>query len=274
MGTIRKLATTLGVVVLAVCAATPAWAHDAVAPSKVVTGSAVTVTVAVVNEHDLPTNGVELRLPPGFALKSHEEVPGWKSQLLKRTDGTPTAVRWTGGLLQTNQTGEFVVAATAPSTPGSAVWVVAQRSLGRKDYVAPPVSFSPQMTVTAEPLTGTSPTAAPVPLAAQPRAAGTVTVDGVARSRATLALVLAGLALLAVVFFEMTLVRRGQLAAGGARPDGSPSPGGGSPSEGGDSEPVPAGASARPARPAGAVSPAPRKSGKRKGQRSVGTAAK
>jgi len=261
-----KLAAVLGVAmvaVLPVLGASPAWAHDAVAPARVVAGSAVNVTLAVINEHDLPSDGIEVRLPPGFALTSHEQVPGWKSQVIKRTDGTPTAVRWTGGLLQSNESGEFVIAGKAPSTAGFLLWVVAQKSLGRGDYIAPPVSFSPQMTVTAEPLTGATDTAAPVPLAAQPQSGATQPVDGVARSRATLALVLAVVALIAVVFFEMTLVRRGQLAAN--RAENTAAEPANQPAE----TPAVAHTPGRVPRPAGAA--APRKDGKRKGNRSVGT---
>jgi hypothetical protein len=216
MRTITRLAAVIAVPVLGVLGASHAWAHDVVAPSRVAGGTSTTVTLAVVNEHDLPTDGVEARLPAGFVYGSHEQVPGWTSSLVKQ-NGAVSAIRWSGGLLQSNETGQFVLAGTPAKQPGSLVWVVAQKSLGRGSYVAPPISFSPQMTVSTQPLDA-SPTAAPVPLAgASSGGSGGGTVDGVARSRATLALVLAGLALVAVVFFEMTLVRRGQLTAAAAR---------------------------------------------------------
>ncbi len=97
--------------------------------------------------------------------------------------------------------------------------------MGRGDYVAPPISFSPQMTVSTQPLDASA-TAAPVPLASADAsgASGGGRVDGVARSRATLALVLAGLALVAVVFLEMPLVRRGQLIAAAREPEAGGGP--------------------------------------------------
>jgi uncharacterized protein YcnI len=207
---------TLGVTAVVLGGSTAAWAHDVVAPADVVAGSKITVTVAVVNEHDLPSDGVEMRLPPGFVLKAPEDVPGWKTDVQRRADRTPVAVRWTGGLIERNALAEFVVSGTAPSTAGSLVWAVAQKSLGGKTYVAPPVAATPHMTVSPAPLTGSSTApAAAVPLAASPRAAATPPVDGVARSRATFAMVLAGLALLGVIAFGSATVRRAQQAASG-----------------------------------------------------------
>jgi methionine-rich copper-binding protein CopC len=202
----------LGVAGTVLGSSTAAWAHDVVAPANVVAGSTVTVTVAVVNEHDLPTDGIEMQLPPGFALKAPEDVPGWRTDVQKRADGTATAVRWTGGLIDRNASAEFVVTGTAPPTPGSMVWLVAQKSLGSKTYVPPPVAAAPHMTATAAPLTNGTASAAPVPLAAAPQSTATPPVDGIARSRATLALVLAGLALLGVVAFGSATVRRSQEA--------------------------------------------------------------
>lgn len=206
--TIRNISATAGLVLLSwLFSVAPASAHDLVAPANVVAGSKVTVTVAVVNEHPLPTDGVEVRLPPGFALRSAEDVPGWRTEPQRRADGTVTAVRWTGGLLERNASGEFVVAGTAPATPGSLVWAAGQKSVGSKVYVPPPVTIAPHMTVAAAPLGGASPVDQ-VPLATQAPVEATDPVDGVARSRATLALVLAGLALLGVVVFGAAAARR------------------------------------------------------------------
>ncbi len=120
MRTVTRLAAVIAVAVLGVLGASPAWAHDVVAPSQVVGGTSTTVTLAVVNEHDLPTDGVEARLPAGFGYASHEQVPGWKSSLVKKS-GAVSAIRWTGGLLQSNETGEFVLTGTPPKQPGSLV---------------------------------------------------------------------------------------------------------------------------------------------------------
>jgi uncharacterized protein YcnI len=211
---VRKFTSILmvafGVVASVLVGSTAAWAHDIVAPATVVAGKKVTVTVGVVNEHQLPSDGVEMRLPPGFVFAKAEEVPGWRTDVQRRSDGTPSAVRWTGGLIERNALAEFVVSGTTPSSAGSLVWAVAQKSVGGKAYVAPPVAATPHMTVTAKPLGGAGAASAPpVPLAAAPQTAASTT-DGVARSRATLALVLAGLALLGVIAFGSAMVRRTQ----------------------------------------------------------------
>lgn len=200
----------LGVTATVLSGSTAAWAHDEVSPATVVAGEKVTVTVAVANEGDLPSDGVELRVPPGFAFRSAEDVPGWRTEVVRRADGTATAVRWTGGRIEPGALSEYVVTGGAPSNAGSLVWAAAQKPVGSASYVAAPVSEMPHMTVTAAPLTGgagSTAQAAPVPLAASPPAAASTT-DGVARSRATLALVLAGLALLGVVAFGSAAVLR------------------------------------------------------------------
>jgi uncharacterized protein DUF1775 len=207
---ISRVMVALGVMVTVVGGSTAAWAHDVVAPATVVAGSKVTVTVAVVNEHELPSDGVEMQLPPGFALKAPEGVPGWRTDVLTRADGTANAVRWTGGLIEANALSEFVVTGTAPAAAGSLVWSVSQKSVGAKEYVAPPVSAAPHMTVSAAPLGGTKDSGESVPLATTTQTSTGPLVDGVARSRATLALVLAGLALLGVVAFGSATVRRSQ----------------------------------------------------------------
>lgn len=207
------IGVTLGVMVTVLAGGAPAWAHDVVAPATVVAGSTVTVTVSVVNEHELPSDGVEMQLPPGFTLKTPEDVPGWRTEVQKRADGAATAVRWTGGLIEPNAVSEFVVTGTAPAAAGALVWSVSQQSVGGKAYAAPPVSAAPHMTVSPAPLAGSEASGEAVPLATATQAPAIPPVDGVARSRATLALVLAGLALLGVIAFGSATVRRSQQLA-------------------------------------------------------------
>jgi uncharacterized protein YcnI len=212
----------LGVTAAVVGGSTAAWAHDLVTPAYVVAGSKATVTVLVVNEHELPTDGLEMRLPAGFVLTAAQDVPGWRTDVQRQADGTASAVRWTGGLVNRNASAEFVVTGNAPPTAGSLIWAVAQKSVGSKTYIAPPVDVTPFMTVTTSALpNGTASTKA-VPLAASSRPATTPPVDAVARSRATLAMVLAGLALLGVVAFGSATVGRAQLTAHGEAEVASP----------------------------------------------------
>lgn len=186
----------------------PAWAHDSVAPSTVVAGEPVTLTMSVTNEDDRPTGGIELRLPPGFTFTSAEDVPGWTSQPVKRPDGSVTAIRWTGGVVLPNAQQEVVVTGTAPPSAGRLVWSAAQKAVGAKNYVAAPPTSSPTMTVRAAALGDDTAAVEDVPLAVPPEPAIVAPVDEVARSRATLALVLAGLALLGVLVFGSGAVRR------------------------------------------------------------------
>jgi len=204
----RGVVLTSGLVLASVIGTmASAWAHDSVTPRTVVAGSKVTVTVSVANEADQPTNGVEMRLPPGFALATAEDVPGWRSELRRRADGVVTAVRWSGGTLDSGAVAEFVVAGV-PRTAGSLVWTVAQRSVGDEAFVPPAVTFSPRMTVTEPPLA--SGPAGQVPPAVPVEVAPPAPIDELARSRATLALVLAGLALLGMLLVGAALIRRSE----------------------------------------------------------------
>lgn len=198
------------------CGSAPAWAHDSVAPSAVVVGEHVTVTLSVANENELPTDGIEMRLPPGFTFTSAEDVPGWRTAPQRRADGAVTAVRWTGGLILPDAKAQFVVVGTAPASSGTLAWSAAQKAVGASDYGPAPTPLAPKMAVRPAALADPDATAVEgVPLA---RTGTSAPVDGLARSRATLALVLAGLALLGVLAFGSASVRRAQHAGHQAQP--------------------------------------------------------
>ncbi|MCW2598858.1 MAG: hypothetical protein JWM02_687 [Frankiales bacterium] len=197
--------------------APPASAHDQVSPSSAVAGSHTRVTVAAENEATQPTVGVEVRLPPGFTLGAPESLPGWTSSINRRADGTPTSVRWTAGAVAAGSVVELVLTGTVPRSAGSLVWVVSQLHAGGT-WQAAPVDEAPRMTVRAVPLSGAgvvrpAAPAAAVRLASEPAATAVPLVDGVARSRAALALVLAVGAALGVLGLAVLLLGAPRLRA-------------------------------------------------------------
>ncbi|HMD12614.1 MAG TPA: DUF1775 domain-containing protein, partial [Marmoricola sp.] len=103
-----------------VLAAGAAFAHVEISPQRVAPGSFGTYTVQVPNEKtDEDTIGLDLTLPQGFLLESAESVPGWRTTVDVRRDGTPVAVHWKGGRLAPHTFGLFAITGRVPKEPAT-----------------------------------------------------------------------------------------------------------------------------------------------------------
>jgi uncharacterized protein YcnI len=103
-----------------VLAAGVAFAHVEISPQRVAPGSFGTYTVQVPNEKtDEDTIGLDLTLPQGFLLESAESVPGWRTTVDVRRDGTPVAVHWRSGRLAPHTFGQFAITGRVPKEPGT-----------------------------------------------------------------------------------------------------------------------------------------------------------
>jgi uncharacterized protein YcnI len=182
-------------------------------PVSVAPGSFGTYTVQVPNEQPSEdTVGLDLALPAGFLLESAESVPGWRTVVDVRKDGTPVAVHWTGGRLPPHTFGQFAITGRVPRTEGTLRFpavqhyesgTVAWRGSAGSAHPAPTLVVSRSATTAASgrvPLAGTDPGTAAV---------GGARVDSLARARADLALMV-GVAALAAVggLGALTLLRR------------------------------------------------------------------
>lgn len=81
-------------------AAPPAMAHAHVSPSVVQRGHSETFTLVVPTEGQATTSAVELTVPGGFQLGSFEAAPGWKRSVRQTGSGDEaivSKVAWAGG---------------------------------------------------------------------------------------------------------------------------------------------------------------------------------
>ena len=211
-----------------------AFAHVEISPERVAPGSFGTYTVQVPNERaDEDTVSLDLALPEGFLLESAESVPGWRTTVDIRRDGTPVAVHWTGGRLRPHTFGQFAIRGRAPKKPGTVRFPAVQHYEttteswdGAEDSEHP----APTLVVSrsAAPIgTERVPLATPADRGGGDAAAGT---DDLARARADLALALALGALAALGgLAALTLLRRRATQAAPSDPDGEPGRANGSP---------------------------------------------
>ena len=184
-------------VVCALGPALPAAAHVSILPSTATPGEFLVYSASVPNElADQATVEVDLNLPVGFALDSAEQVPGWQTVVTKGQGGVPAQVAWRGGRIPVGTFARFSVQGRNPAAGQSLVWTTRQRY--ERVTVAWDGPESAEHPASVVRLTGA--TVGPSPAAPGPgtRASGQVAggVDQLARSRAAIALVLAGAALL------------------------------------------------------------------------------
>jgi uncharacterized protein YcnI len=217
-----------------VVAAGTAFAHVGISPERVAPGSFGTYTVQVPNEEaDEDTVGLDLALPEGFLLESAESVPGWRTTVDTRRDGTPVAVHWQGGRLRPHTFGQFAITGRAPKRPGTLRFPAVQHyettteswnGARGSEHPAPTLVVSRS----AVPIgTEQVPLATPADGGRSDAAAGT---DDLARARADLALALALGAVAALVgLTALTLLRRRASPAAPSDPDGAPARANGSP---------------------------------------------
>ena len=208
----------LGAVLVAlagiVMTAGAAFAHVEISPEQVAPGSFGTYTVQVPNEEaDEDTVGLDLTLPDGFLLESAESVPGWRTTVDVRGDGTPVAVHWKGGRLAPHTFGQFAITGRVPKQPGTLQFPAVQHYEtttetwdGTEDSEHP----APTLVVSRS---AASTESARVPLATtggdQAGTGSAAGTDDLARARADLALALALTALVALAGLgTLALLRR------------------------------------------------------------------
>jgi uncharacterized protein YcnI len=188
---LRALAAAALTAAALLAAAGTASAHVAVTPERSAPGEFLAYTLTVPNELERQsTTDVEVTLPDGFTLEAAQALPGWTTRVTKGADGSAERVRWSGGRIPPGTFAAFQLRGRNGDRPATLAWKAVQR------YEQTTVSWTgaadgdtPAATTRIDP-------AAPVD-AGQPAApaAGDGT-DPLARSRAALAGVLAGTALL------------------------------------------------------------------------------
>lgn len=190
---------------------TPAVAHVSVAPDTVPPETFTTYTFTVPNEEKAEaTIGLDVTVPPGFLLETAEAAPGWTTKVDTRPDGSAGAIHWSGGRLPPHTFAEFAIRGRVGKQPGLLAFPVLQRyetstvswtGLPDSDRPAPALTVS-DTAASPEQVRGApaSPSTVAGPPQVPPAAETTATTsqgqDDLARSRASLALVLAGAALL------------------------------------------------------------------------------
>jgi uncharacterized protein YcnI len=210
---LRVAAVTGGSAALLLATALPAAAHVELTPDTAAPGQFLVYTVSVPNERDdSATTAVDLKLPPGFILDAAQAVSGWKTVVVKAADGTPTQVTWTGGRIPVGTFATFQLQGRNPSTTGALSW----RAIQHYEHVdvvwdGKPGSQTPAPVVTLS--------ARSLPAAGAATTTGTTgttgtTVDQLARSRAALAIAMAGAGLLVGLLpTVLAFARRRRLAA-------------------------------------------------------------
>ena len=216
----RVLVALTGATVLVLASSAVAFAHVTVAPDSIPRDAFTTLTFTVPNEEESEdTVGIDVSLPPGFLLESAEGVAGWQTEVETGADGVPTAIHWSGGRLGPHTFGEFAMRGRVTRRPGTLSFAVVQRyQTSSVSWSGPAGSERPAATVTvaeagAEAEAEAEQAATPqVPVAPNPTPAvesAGESKDDLARSRASLALMLALAALLVPLsIIGMTVLRR------------------------------------------------------------------
>jgi uncharacterized protein YcnI len=211
----------------------PAAAHVGIEPATAAPGQFGTYTLTVPNERpDQDTVALDVTVPAGFQLAEAESVPGWQTVIDTRSDGTVSAVHWRNGHLPPHTFAQFRLRGRTGNAAGRLAFNAAQhyeRELEEwtgapdSEHPAPTIIVAtaaanapaPSTTAAANPHapSATADSAATAPSAVvqvAPAQAGTVAgTDSLARSRASLALMLALTALLAVsTLLGLTVLRR------------------------------------------------------------------
>ena len=170
---------------------TAASAHVAVTPERSAPGEFLIYTLTVPNELERQsTIEVDVTLPDGFTLEAAQAVPGWATRVTKGADGSAERIRWSGGRIPPGTFAAFQLRGRNGDRPATLAWKTVQR------YERTTVSWTGAAG-------GDTPAAitriergAPVDTGQPATPATTDGSDPLARSRAALAGVLAGTALL------------------------------------------------------------------------------
>jgi uncharacterized protein YcnI len=226
---VLRTVAALPVMVLATLALTtgPASAHVEIDPAQAPPSTFGTFTLSVPNEKaDQDTIEIDVRIPVGFEVEDAQQLPGWRTVVDQASDGTVTGIRWQGGSIAPHTFATFSLRGRTPSRPGSISFLVDQR------YERSVVSWNgaSESSPTPAPILAVSGVAgggatkpaatggddSQVPAAATPTTAPAASTghDDLARSRADLALALAGALLVGALAAGTLLVLRRRAGAG------------------------------------------------------------
>ena len=100
-------------------------AHVRVLPEEVPAGSFEVFTIRVSTEKDIPTTGLRVEVPGGFAISRVEPVPGWDYEL-EEEDGVVSAITWSGGEIGETEFQQFDIQGQTPQESGEYPWRVFQ----------------------------------------------------------------------------------------------------------------------------------------------------
>jgi uncharacterized protein YcnI len=184
----HRLAPSAFIVLAALVITGAASAHAKVSPSIVQAKDSEVFTLAVPTEKEnASTTSIEFTPPKGFDIDSFFPSPGWKRSVQTTGSGQTAVVQkvtWTGGKVPTDEDAAFSFLA---STSGSGTYTFDVRQTYSDnsivDWSGPESSDSPAPTVKAVSTLGGG--------------GGTSTLDIVAIALAAVALVVAGVGLLA-----------------------------------------------------------------------------
>lgn len=188
---LRALAAAALTAAALLASAPTASAHVAVTPERSAPGEFLAYTLTVPNELEgQSTTDVEVTLPDGFTLEAAQAVPGWTTRVAKGADGRAERIRWSGGRIPPGTFAAFQLRGRNGDQPATLAWKAVQR------YERTTVSWTgaadddtPAATTRIDPAAAAG--------TGQPAATATAEgADPLARSRAALAAVLAGTALL------------------------------------------------------------------------------
>jgi uncharacterized protein YcnI len=197
---LRALAGAALTAAALLASAPAASAHVGVTPERSAPGEFLVYTLTVPNELEgQSTTDVEVTLPDGFTLEAAQAVPGWTTRVTKGADGSAERIRWSGGRIPPGTFAAFQLRGRNGDQPATLAWKAVQR------YERTTVSWTgaadddtPAATTRIDP-------AAAVGTGQPAATAAAEATDPLARSRAALAAVLAGTALLVAA---VTVFRR------------------------------------------------------------------
>ncbi len=129
--------------------ASAAQAHITVWPNHSTLSAREKYVVRVPNERASATVRIDGEFPPGVAVSSLEEVPGWTAELHRDGSGRVVGATWTGRLAPERFV-EFGLLAANPSTGDSAAWKFTQTYADgtRVEWTGPKGSKTPAPVVT------------------------------------------------------------------------------------------------------------------------------
>ena len=181
--------------------ATPAFAHAVVRPSASRPAELQLYTLTVPTEREVPTTGVDVKVPAGIDFLLVEDGGRWRAELV-RANGRVDQIHWRGSSAGPGYFATFRFVARNPIAPGQLTWKIVQRYEDGKDvfWIGGATSDSPAAVTTiseqatpVDTLTGLNGGQASFtqPTAATPQTSDTATVSSSVRGRDALTLTLA-----------------------------------------------------------------------------------